>query len=186
MLTVRPMSLGQFVPPPVPPPIARPLLQQSVHARGARPYTFSGVIDEYHAPGVVYKNGNTKCSVDAAWLTGAVLGPAKVTPHAWPGVPGVRARAFEYGKAIGARDYQCEGGAFLGRARLRPAVRPDGHRQDDRGAGRCRSSSVARGDPVGRDACGADPMPRAGEAPLATRGQEVDAARVGRSRHAPP
>lgn len=110
---------GQLLQLPVPPPPARALLQQSVHARGARPYTFSGVIDEYHAPGVVYRNGDTKCAVDAAWLTGAVLGPPRVTPHAWPGVPQARERALAMGaiwrtpEGLPPRSYQCEGAAFL-------------------------------------------------------------------------
>lgn len=118
MSTVRPMTITNVIPFPVPPRPARALLQQSIHARGARPYTFSGVIDEYHAPGVVYKNGDTKCAVDAAWLTGAVLGTPRVTPHAWPGVPGARAKAYELKswkspEGLSPRDYQCEGGAFL-------------------------------------------------------------------------
>jgi SNF2 family DNA or RNA helicase len=106
---------------PPPPPVQAPraILQASSHARGARPYTFSGVIDEYHAPGVVFRNGDTRCAADAAWLVGAVLGAPRGTPPNWPGVPGARERAMAYGQAWTTpdekklRQYQCDGAAFL-------------------------------------------------------------------------
>lgn len=105
---------------PPPPPVQAPraILQASSHARGGRPYTFAGVIDEYHAPGVVFRNGDTRCAADAAWLVSAVLGSPKSTIE-WPGVPGARERAFAYGAhwttpdGKKLRSYQCEGAAFL-------------------------------------------------------------------------
>lgn len=111
---------AQVIPFPVPPPApARAVLQPSIHARGARPYTFAGTVDEFHAPGCAYRNGNTLVAVDAAWLVAPVLGAPKSQPARWPGVPEARANVEWYaasyvtpdGKQL--RHYQVDGASFL-------------------------------------------------------------------------
>ena len=65
-----------------------------MHARGARPYTFGGEIDLWHAPGAWVKYGVTRCAIDAAWIVQHVLGvPPKGSP-AGMGVPYARERAM--------------------------------------------------------------------------------------------
>jgi hypothetical protein len=97
----------------LPPPPVRVILQPSLHGRGIRNYVYSGEIDEWHAPGVLVKKGDTRCAVDAAWLVERVLGKAKKEPAIWPGVPGVRERAIALGAARGLYQYQQQGAAFL-------------------------------------------------------------------------
>lgn len=114
---VIPFPQQQESPPP-PAQISRVILQASSHPRGGRPYTFSGVVDDYHAPGVVFRNGDTRCAADAAWLVSAVLGSPRRALD-WPGVAGAKERAFAYGQAWTTPDgkklrhYQCDGAAFL-------------------------------------------------------------------------
>ena len=95
------------------------MLQASIHARGARPYVFAGLADEYHAPGSTYRNGDTHCAVDAAWLMSRVLGAPKKFPQNWPGVPGAREAVIQRAAAWRTPDdkqlraYQVDGAAFL-------------------------------------------------------------------------
>lgn len=95
-------------------PPARALLQQSVHARGARNYVYMGGMDDYHAPGALHGRGETRCAVDAAWLVQQVLGLPRHMPNVWPGVPGAREAAYRTADTIGAYgEYQRQGSAFL-------------------------------------------------------------------------
>ena len=96
-----------------PSPPARPILQPSLHARGARPYLYSGHIDDWHAPGVQVGRGHTSCSVDAAFLVEPVLGRPLRAATMWPGVPGAAERARDYAKALGLAEFQQTGAAFL-------------------------------------------------------------------------
>lgn len=95
------------------------MLQASIHARGARPYIFAGIADEYHAPGSSYRNGDTHCAIDAAWLIHRVLGLPKRAPLQWPGVPGAREATIHRSAAWHTPDgkqlrpYQVDGAAFL-------------------------------------------------------------------------
>ena len=109
------MSVSNVIPFPISaPPPPRAILQPSLHARGARPYTFTGRVDEWHAPGIVVtKQGNTQCAVDAAWLVERVMGRPQRQPSMWPGVPGARERAIWAGKQVGLAEFQQEGAAFL-------------------------------------------------------------------------
>lgn len=109
------VSVSNVIPFPIsPPPAPRAVLQPSLHARGGRPYTFAGRIDEWHAPGVVVtKHGNTQCAVDAAWLVERVMGKPRNQPSMWPGVPGARERAIWAGQQVGIAAFQQEGAAFL-------------------------------------------------------------------------
>jgi SNF2 family DNA or RNA helicase len=110
------MSVSNVIPFPLAPPppaAARVMLQPSLHARGARPFMYSGKIDEWHAPGVTTRDGNTFAAVDAAWLCERVLGPARRSPNMWPGVPGARDRALWFGKQLGLATFQQDGAAFL-------------------------------------------------------------------------
>lgn len=101
------------IPFPVSAALQRAILQPSIHARGARTYAFAGEIDPWHAPGVLVKQGITRCAVDAAWLVEPVLGSPRTRPMIWPGVPGVRDRAIAMGKSAGLYTFQQEGAAFL-------------------------------------------------------------------------
>lgn len=91
----------------------RPVLQPSVHARGARPYVYGGDLDEWHAPGVAKKNGLTFAAVDAAWLVERCLHQSVRGPAVWPGVAGAREAAYKLGDSVGLYEYQREGAAFL-------------------------------------------------------------------------
>lgn len=99
-------------------PLARPVLQPSVHARGARPYLFIGRADDWHAPGVLTTRGETRAAADAAWMVERVLGVPK-TQLPFPGVPHARELAFQYANwwktpdGLQLRHYQAEGAAFL-------------------------------------------------------------------------
>jgi SWI/SNF-related matrix-associated actin-dependent regulator of chromatin subfamily A-like protein 1 len=109
------MPDAQIIPFPVPPPVARPILQPSIYARGVRNFTFSGKIDEWHAPGVQTNKAETetRAAIDAAWLVEKVLGAPRRRPEIWPGVPGVRERAIAFGQQVGLVPFQQEGAAFL-------------------------------------------------------------------------
>lgn len=95
------------------PPPTRAALQPSIHARGVRGFVYHGALDDYHAPGALVTRGETKCAVDAAWLVERVLGPPQRQPHMWPGVPGARERATQFGVQAKLYRYQQEGAAFL-------------------------------------------------------------------------
>lgn len=133
------MPDAQIIPFPVPPPrAARPILQPSIYARGARNFTFSGRIDDWHAPGVlISKDGTqTRAAIDCAWLVERVLGAPRRRPEIWPGVPGVRERAVAFGKHVGLVPFQQEGAAFL-------AERDYGLLIDEMGTGKGPQSIIA-------------------------------------------
>lgn len=98
---------------PISAPPARPVLQASIHARGARTFAFTGEVDVWHAPGALIKSGITRCAVDAAWLVEQVLGVPRTRPMIWPGVHGARERAIALGAQAGLYSFQQEGAAFL-------------------------------------------------------------------------
>lgn len=118
------------------PPPTRPILQPSLHARGARPYSYSGEIDEWHAPGMSVGRGTTWVAADAAWIVEPLLGRPRQTPPAWPGVPGAADRARAYGQHRGLYPYQCDGAAFL-------AERDYAVLMDQMGLGKSRQALIA-------------------------------------------
>jgi hypothetical protein len=74
-----------------------------------------GQVDEWHAPGVLIKTGETRAAVDCAWLVERVLGAPRRRPEIWPGVPGAREAAMRY-QVPGPMQpavFQREGAAFL-------------------------------------------------------------------------
>ncbi len=90
-------------------------MQPSLHARGARPYVFTGAVDEWHAPGadVSTRSGTTRAAVDAAWLCERVLGAAHTSAARWPGVFGAREHVERIAAQVGASPYQVAGATFL-------------------------------------------------------------------------
>lgn len=116
MRRVRFVMPAQVIPFPVPPAAARPILQPSIYARGSRNFTFTGQVDEWHAPGVLVGKGETRSAVDCAWLVERVLGAPRRRPEIWPGVPGAReAVARIAAEPLYSRiaPFQREGAAFL-------------------------------------------------------------------------
>ncbi len=134
------MPDAQVIQFPVPPPprAAHPILQPSIYARGVRNFTFSGRIDDWHAPGVLInrEGTETRAAIDCAWLVEKVLGAPRRRPEIWPGVPGVRERAIGYGAHVGLVPFQQEGAAFL-------AERDYGLLVDEMGIGKSCQAVVA-------------------------------------------
>lgn len=92
----------------------RALLQPSIHGRGVRPYVYPGEMDDFHAPGVLRKNGTTRGAVDTAWLCERLLqAPATEAPPVWPGVAGAAERARALAQETKLYRYQQDGAAFL-------------------------------------------------------------------------
>lgn len=91
----------------------RAILQPSLHARGARPFAFWGNLDDWHAPGIISRKGETHAAVDAAWLVEPGLGKPWRSPPFWPGVAGAAERARTLAAEAKLYGYQQDGAAWL-------------------------------------------------------------------------
>lgn len=107
------MSLGSNVLEFPTPRATQATIQPSVHARGARPYTFIHRVDPWHAPGLERSGEGCHIAADGAWILQSIIGPPYKPPALWPGLPQARKAAEELGPDVGLYPFQAEGAAFL-------------------------------------------------------------------------